>query len=225
MFIVDSSECISRATFQKEKEFVKQASEKLGVAPGQSRAAIIQFFGTVEITVELGQYPTKQQFEGAVDGLKYELPTTPMYHTWTTIYEALDKAAQDIFLKSETSNRRIAILLTDGKQLIGAREVTFLTTAYEDLRKLGVRLLAVTMGTSSSALDKILKLVTERDEDLVMESQGNDLLNKLPSMIACGKFSHNNLKRSVNDTKKNSLFLSTFPIGLMAPQVAPCTAA
>ncbi|KAL9988832.1 hypothetical protein ACROYT_G003320 [Oculina patagonica] len=185
-FIMDSSECISQASFQKEKNFVKQAALKLGAAPGQSRAAIIQFSRSVSVQVTLGRYPSKQAFEGAVDRLQQEIPRTPSYEASTQIDEALKKAAQEVFSTSATSTRRIAILLTDGKQLIGNAEVSHVTTASVSLRKLGVRLIIVTMGTSSTALNTILKLVTERNEDVVMENQFSDLLSKLPRMIACG---------------------------------------
>ena len=187
VFIMDSSECISEANFQKEKTFVKQAALKLGVAPGNSRAAIIQFSRTVSVKVNLLMYSSKQQFEGEVDGLQYELPRTASYEAKTQIDEALNVAAQDVFAKSETTKRRFAILLTDGKQLIGATELPHLKAASKNLRKLGVRLLVVTMGTSSSELDKVLKLVTERKEDVVMADQFNDLLNRLSNMRACGE--------------------------------------
>ena len=187
VFIMDSSECISEANFQKEKTFVKQAALKLGVGPGQSRAAIIQFSRTVSVKVNLLRYSSKQQFEGVVDGLQYELPRTASYEAKTQIDEALNLAAQDVFSTTGTTKRRFVILLTDGKQLIGATEVFHLIVASKNLRKLGVRLLVVTMGTSSSELDKILKLMIRRKEDVVMADQFNDLLSRLFNMRACGE--------------------------------------
>ncbi|XP_078366397.1 uncharacterized protein LOC144650566 isoform X1 [Oculina patagonica] len=185
-FIMDSSECISPANFKREKNFVKQAALKLGVATGQSRAAIIKLSRSVSVKAELRQYPSKQEFERAVDGLSQEFPRAPSYTVRTQIDLALNEAAQEVFAKSATSTRRIVILLTDGKQVIAAKEKPDMEIASMNLRKLGVRLLVVTMGTSSYALDKMLKLVTERDEDVVTADHFGDLLNKLPRMIACG---------------------------------------
>ena len=194
VFIMDSSECVSQATFLKEKNFVKQAAAKLGV-PSQSRAAIIQFSRSATVEATFGQYPTKQQFEEAVDGLRHELPRTASFDATTQIDEALNVADRDVFAVSGTSKRRIAVLLTNGNQVISAKEVPNLRTASVNLRKLGIRLLVVTMGTSSSALDTILKSVTERNEDVIMAEQFNDLLNKLPGMIACGKCNCLNIAR------------------------------
>lgn len=188
-FIMDSSECISPASFQKEKNFVKQAAQKIRVASGQSKTSIIQFSRSVSVKAQFGQYPSKQAFESAVDGLPHELPRTPSYQAGTQIEEALTVAANNVFSRSATSTRRVAVLLTDGKQVIASAEVANLKRAIVSLRKLGVQLLVVTMDTSSSALDRILKKATERDGDVVMANQFNDLWKKLSSLVSCGKCS------------------------------------
>ncbi|KAL9988969.1 hypothetical protein ACROYT_G003468 [Oculina patagonica] len=174
-FIMDSSGSISEQDFQKEKDFVKQAALLMNVAPGHSRAAIILFTDTALVKVTLGQHQAIEEFKRAVDSLD-------KLKGETHIDRALNVAADDVFSKARTDVRRVAILLSDGVQTKGGS----MKKAIESLRKLGVRVLAIAMGQIDDTNTKVLRSVTERNEDFVKAEDFNDLQHRLPRIIACG---------------------------------------
>ncbi len=176
-FIMDSSGSISEQDFQKEKDFVKQAALLMNVAPGHSRAAIILFTDTALVKVTLGQHQAIEEFKRAVDSLD-------KLKGGTHIDRALNVAADDVFSKARTDVRRVAILLSDGVQTKGGS----MKKAIESLRKLGVRVLAIAMGQIDDTNTKVLRSVTERNEDFVKAEDFNDLQHRLPRIIACGKY-------------------------------------
>lgn len=186
MFIIDASESISDADFQTEKTFVKQAARDMDIATGKSRAAIIMFSTTATVTVTLEQHPTYEEFQRAVDSLNR--PADQVGDS-TGFDEALNAATNDVFSAARTSVRRIAVVLSDGKQ--GSQGSTVdgnIKTATENLRKLGVRVLAVATGPAQSQDTRILRMVTERDEDLVQADDFDALLGKLPGILSCGEY-------------------------------------
>ena len=151
------------------------------VAPGQSRAAVVVFSDPASVQVKFGQHQTKGEFERAVDSLD-------KLDGLTLIDEALNVVATDVFSNARTDVRRVAVLLSDGRQeRLGSNVDRNVRLAVERLRKLGVRVLALAMGHVLLRNTKILKLVTERSEDLVMAEDFDDLICKIPRIIACGK--------------------------------------
>ena len=156
-FIVDSSGIIGTKNYLKEKHFIKQLARSLGVAPGQSRAALVLYSDAATLKAGFDQYPTLEEFHKSVDDLPYEGGST-------RIDLALEKANQEVFPQARKGVPKIAILITDGKQTKTAYSKG-LREASEPLRKAGVRVLAVGVG-SGVDLDE-LRLVTESDDDVV----------------------------------------------------------
>ena len=177
-FIIDSSRSISIQNFNKEKDFVKKAALKLGLAPEQSRAALVVFSASAKVEARFGDYPTLERFQAALDNLSHQLGG------WTRIDKALITAAE-VFQKARSDVHKVAMLLTDGKQ---RPENADLVTASEPLRKAGVQVIAV--GITNDANRSELISVTQNEEDVIMAKDFEDLQDKLSSITskACGKY-------------------------------------
>lgn len=158
----------------KEKDFVKQVAKSFGVAPGQTQAAMVLYSNSASVQARFGEYATTEEFAQAVDALPYE-------RGQTRIDKALDVAATDIFPASRPGVPKIALLITDGKQT-QADDAKDLKAASEPLRKAGVRVLAVGIGSGVDPDE--LRLVTESDEDVVVAANFQDLLLKLANLTS-----------------------------------------
>lgn len=173
-FIIDSSGSIGRTNYQKEKNFVKEVAKSFGVGPGQSQAAMVLYSNSASVQAQFGQYSTTADFAKAVDGLPYE-------RGLTRIDKALDLAATDVFSKAREGVPKIALLITDGTQTPAA-DAKDLKEASEPLRKAGIRVLAVGVGSGVDA-DQ-LRLITENDDDVVIADDFQDLLLKLRNLTS-----------------------------------------
>lgn len=173
-FIIDSSGSIGRTNYLKQKNFVKQVAKSFGLAPDQSQAAMVLYSNSASVQARFGQYATTDEFVKAVDGLPYE-------RGLTRIDKALDLAATDIFPEARAGVPKLALLLTDGTQTPAA-DAKGLREASEPLRKAGVRVLAVGVG---SGVDRDeLRLVTETEDDVVVADDFQDLLLKIGNLTS-----------------------------------------
>ena len=173
-FIVDSSGSIGSKNYLKEKHFVKQLARGFGVAPGQSRAALVLYSNSASVKAGFDQYPTLEQFHKSVDDLPYE-------KGFTRIDLALEKANQEVFPQARKGVPKIAILITDGKQTKTA-DSKGLREASEPLRREGVRVLAVGVGSGVDSDE--LRLVTESDDDVVVAQSFPDLLVQIGNLTS-----------------------------------------
>ena len=173
-FIIDSSGSIGKRNYLKQKDFVKAVAKSFGLAPDQSQAAMVLYSNSASVQARFGQYPTTEEFGKAVDALPYE-------RGLTRIDKALDVAATEIFPEGRAGVPKIALLITDGTQTQTA-DAKDLTEASEPLRKAGVRVLAVGIGSGVDA-DQ-LRLVTESDEDVVVANDFQDLLLKIGNLTS-----------------------------------------
>ena len=180
---MDSSGSMTYSDFNKEKTFVKDAARELGVAAGQSRAAVILFSANAEVKIDFGQTPTLEGFQKAVDELNHQ------YGLHTRIDKALKLTAEKVFPAKATGGwRRIVLLLTDGKQDHGgAADAIDLGAVSRPLREAGVRLIAV--GITKDANRAELVNITASEEDVIMARDFNDLRAKLINITrrACGE--------------------------------------
>lgn len=173
-FIIDSSGSIGRTNYLKQKNFVKQVAKSFGLAPDQSQAAMVLYSNSASVQARFGQYATTDEFVKAVDGLPYE-------RGLTRIDKALDLAATDIFPEARAGVPKLALLITDGTQTPAA-DAKGLREASEPLRKAGVRVLAVGVG---SGVDRDeLRLVTETEDDVVVADDFQDLLLKIGNLTS-----------------------------------------
>ena len=173
-FIIDSSGSIGRSNYLKQKNFVKQVAKSFGLAPDQSQAAMVLYSNSASVQARFGQYATTEEFAKAVDALPYE-------RGLTRIDRALDLAATEIFPEGRAGVPKLALLITDGTQTAAA-DAKGLREASEPLRKAGVRVLAVGIG---SGVDRDeLRLVTETDDDVVVATDFQDLLLKIGNLTS-----------------------------------------
>ena len=173
-FIVDSSGSIGSKNYLKEKHFIKQLARSFGVAPGQSRAALVLYSNSASVKAGFDQYPTLEEFHKSVDDLPYEEGST-------RIDLALEKANQEVFPQARKGVPKIAILITDGKQTKTA-DSKGLEEASEPLRKAGVRVLAVGVGLGVDINE--LRSVTESDDDVVLAPNSSDLLLQIGNLTS-----------------------------------------
>ena len=173
-FIVDSSGSIGSKNYLKEKHFIKQLARSFGVAPGQSRAALVLYSDSATVKAGFDQYPTLEEFHRSVDDLPYE-------KGFTRIDLALEKANQEVFPQARKGVPKIAILITDGKQTKTV-DSKGLREASEPLRRAGVRVLAV--GVGSDVDPDQLRLVTESDDDVVVAQSFPNLLVQIGNLTS-----------------------------------------
>lgn len=173
-FILDSSGSIGRRNYLKQKDFVKAVAKSFGLAPDQSQAAMVLYSNTASVQARFGQYATTEEFARAVDALPYE-------RGLTRIDKALDLTATEIFPESRAGVPKIALLMTDGTQTPAA-DAKDLKEASEPLRKAGVRVIAVGVGSGVDADE--LRLLTESDEDVMLANDFQDLLLKIGNLTS-----------------------------------------
>ena len=168
-FIVDTSGSVGRRNFPNEIYFVNGVAKNLGLAPGQSQAAIVVYSTSASVEARFGQYATTEEFDKALYWL-------PWYGGKTRIDRALDVAATEVFPESRKDVLKTALLITEGTHTKDDNAKD-LREASEPLRKAGVRVLVVGVG---SRVDKDeLRLVTETDDDVMLASDFDDLLRKV----------------------------------------------
>ncbi|XP_015765671.1 PREDICTED: collagen alpha-1(XXVIII) chain-like [Acropora digitifera] len=173
-FIVDSSGSIGSKNYLKEKHFIKQLARSFGVAPGQSRAALVLYSNSASVKAGFDQYPTLEEFHKSVDDLPYEEGST-------RIDLALEKASQEVFPKARKGLFKIAILISDGKQTRAA-DSKGLREASEPLRSADVHVLAVGVGSDVDSNE--LRLVTESDDDVVVPLSFSNLLEQIGNLTS-----------------------------------------
>ena len=173
-FIIDSSGSIGEIDYLKQKNFVNEAAKSFGLAPDQSRAAIVLYSTTASVKARFGQYNTTENFAKAVDALPYEGGET-------RIDKALDLAATDIFPNARAGVPKLVLLITDGTQT-QVDDAKGLKEASEPLRQAGVRVLALGIGSNVDRDE--LRLVTETDDDVVMATDFEVLLLKIGNLTS-----------------------------------------
>ena len=174
-FIIDSSGSIGSSNYRKQKNFVKEVAKSFGLSPNGSRAAMVLYSNSASVKARFGQFAGQTEFARAVEDLPYE-------RGLTRIDKALELTASGIFAKdSRAGVPKIAMLITDGTQTQAA-DAKDLREASEPLRKAGVRVLAVGIGDGVDRAE--LRRVTERDEDVVVATDFQDLLLKLSNLTS-----------------------------------------
>ena len=135
---------------------------------------MVLFSNSASVQARFGQYATMEKFAKAVDALPYE-------RGQTRIDRALDLAATDIFPEARAGVPKLALLITDGRQTPAA-DAKDLREASETLRKAGVRVLAVGIG---SGVDRDeLRLVAETGNNVVVVPTFENLPLKIGSLTS-----------------------------------------
>lgn len=111
--------------------------------------------------------------QAAVDRLRHERGKT-------RIDKALETASRDVFPYARKGVHQIAMVITDGEQTQEA-DTKDLKVVSEPLRRAGVQVLALGIGKSVNPDE--LRLMVERDEDVLLAKSFQDLLVKVNSLI------------------------------------------
>ena len=172
IFAIDASGSVGRENYEKQKEFMKILASRYDLE-NSSRAAVIVFSNHASNEIQLGAMNTPMSFATAVDNIPY-------FEAFTRIDLAL-RLVHDEYFTTGSSNEteRLVILLTDGKQTID----DFMTPDYipiEDtvqlLRSKSARIFAVGIGPSVDLTE--MRMVTERQDDIFLATEFNDLVIK-----------------------------------------------
>jgi Mg-chelatase subunit ChlD len=171
-FIVDSSGSIGQRNYTKIKTFVSTLASKFRISRDGSRAAVILYSDYAKVEIDFGDQINIEDFHIKVASL-------PHQRGRTRIDRALQMAHVKLYGPGGSARRgvhRIVVVLTDGQQTRDPDSVP-LEKAAAALRREGAYIFAVGIGSYVSK--KELRLMTERDEDVVMATSFDDLLAKV----------------------------------------------
>lgn len=189
---MDSSGSIKGTEFYDEKELVNKMVTDLKVAPDESRVALVLFGSKAFVKVRFGDDRTAETFQDVVHYL-------PKLEGQTRIDNAL-RASRKVFQYARQNVYKIAVILTDGDQSVGASS---LKQTSKPLRDAGVRVIAVGMGAGIK--EGRLRLMTESDEDVVKKNNAKEYLQEILDELnqnGCSKYCgfHPNLVLITTDT-------------------------
>ena len=165
---MDASTSIGPYDFQKERDFVKAVADAFTFAPDQAIAGLVLYSTTANEEIPLGQHMSSAQFQLAVDQIPY-------IKGQTRIDKALKLTHNTLFSRSRTGFPKVMIILTDGVQTKDPDAVP-LDQAVAPLHRDGVRVFAV--GVGSLADRDELRLMVQRDDDVFLAKNFDDLLKK-----------------------------------------------
>lgn len=155
---------MSSYEYDIQKKFVIEVADKLGVAPGQSQAAVVQFSDSASLKAQLGQYTTIARFTEVVNALRQE------YGIYRRFDEALHLAATELQQRGRNDVPKLVLLLTNGYPFVNDRKV--FSESSQPLKNDGVHILAVGVGYTPKDL---LQLVTVDDNDIFMVKSFQEL--------------------------------------------------
>ena len=177
-FILDSSGSVKDEDFNEEKEIVNNSMVGLDIGLYKDRVALVLFGTKSKREAEFGQYDASK-FQDVLQNL-------PKMNDRTRIDLALNVAEDQIFSKGRKGAYKIAIILTDGVQ---STEAQGLRPSSKPLRDAGVHVIAVGIGAGKR--ERRLRLMTDRDEDVVDTKNIQRHLKKLFSDLNqnnCSKY-------------------------------------
>ena len=173
-FVFDSSDTIGVDALENAKMLVKKMVKGLELGADESRVALVVFADKVEVKARFSENLSVKQFQNMVQNMK-------SIGSRTRIDKALVETKK-VFKEGRDDVYKIAVVLTDGIQPLEHDTKSLLSTS-EPLRRAGVRVIAVAIGTRASKVR--LRLMTdsmddvkEKDEALEYFQQLSDKLNQ-----------------------------------------------
>ena len=172
LFVVDSSDSVGRTNFLKSKEFVKAFVRAFQVSPDKTHVALIRFGNTADLSIRFGEHSSIRDFNRAVDNVAFVGGT-----------KRLDKAlvlAARVLPKARPSSKKIAIIISDGKQTQGPG-VEPLDFAAQPLHGIGANVYVI--GTGQQVDIPKLQKITQKPGDLFVSRSYDDLLQQILYLI------------------------------------------
>ena len=173
-FVFDSSDTIGVGALGDAKMLVKKMVKGLELGADESRVALVVFADKVEVKARFSENLSVKQFKDMVQNMK-------SIGSRTRIDKALVETKL-VFKEGRDDVYKIAVVLTDGMQSEDHDTKSLLSTS-EPLRRAGVRVIAVAIGTRASKgrlrlMTDSMDDVKEKDEALEYFQQLSDKLNQ-----------------------------------------------
>ena len=179
-FVFDSSDTIGVGALENAKMLVKKMIKGLELGADESRVALVVFADKVEVKARFSENLSVKQFQDMVQNIK-------SIGSRTRIDKALVETKQ-VFKEGRDDVYKIAVVLTDGMQSEDHDSKSLLSTS-EPLRRAGVRMIAVAIGTRASK--GRLRLMTDSMDDVKEEDEAleyfQQLFDKLNQNL-CGNY-------------------------------------
>lgn len=179
-FVFDSSDTIGVDALEDAKILVKKMVKGLELGANESRVALVVFADKVEVKARFSENLSVKQFQNMVQNMK-------SIGSRTRIDKALVETKQ-VFKEGRNDVYKIAVVLTDGIQSEDHDTKSLLSTS-EPLRRAGVRVIAVAIGTRASK--GRLRLMTDSMDDVKEEDEALEYFQQLSDKLnqnLCGNY-------------------------------------
>ena len=179
-FVFDSSDTIGVGALEDAKMLVKEMVKGLELGADESRVALVVFADKVEVKARFSENLSVKQFQDMVQNMK-------SIGSRTRIDKALVETKQ-VFKEGRDDVYKIAVVLTDGIQSKEHDTKSLLSTS-EPLRRAGVRVIAVAIGTQASK--GRLRLMTDSMDDVKEEDEALEYFQQLSDKLnqnLCGNY-------------------------------------
>lgn len=167
LFLVDSSQTISKEKFLRELDFVKAFARTLDISPEKSRVSVVTFGSTPALSIRFEDYVNIQSLLRGVDVIPR-----------VTGQKRLDKAlvfAARVLSKGRPDANKFLIVVTDGKQPLGGDP---LNEAARPLQQIGVKINVIGAGENVNMTE--LGKITSRPDDLFFSRSFEVLVRQVP---------------------------------------------
>lgn len=167
LFLVDSSQTISKGKFLRELDFVKAFARRLNISPEKSRVGVITFGNTPILSIRFEEYGDILSFSEGVDVVPYQGGQ-----------KRLDKAlifAARVLSKTRPNANKILVVLTDGQQPLGSDQ---LDVSVNPLHRLGAHINVIGAGGNVSMQE--LRKLTSSPGDLFYSRTFDALVLQVP---------------------------------------------
>ena len=182
-FVFDSSDTIGVRALEDAKMLVKKMVKGLELGADESRVALVVFADKVEVKARFSENLSVKQFQDMVQNME----SVGSIGRRTRIDKALVETKQ-VFKEGRDDVYKIAVVLTDGKQSEDRDTKSLLSTS-EPLRRAGVRVIAVAIGTRASK--GRLRLMTDSMDDVKEEDEALEYFQQLSDKLnqnLCGNY-------------------------------------
>ena len=179
-FVFDSSDTIGVGALGDAKMLVKKMVKGLELGADESRVALVVFADKVEVKARFSKNLSVKQFQDMVQNIK-------SIGSRTRIDKALVETKQ-VFKEGRDDVYKIAVVLTDGIQSKDRDTKSLLSTS-EPLRRAGVRVIAVAIGTQASK--GRLRLMTDSMDDVKEDYEALEYFQQLSDKLnqnLCGNY-------------------------------------
>lgn len=179
-FVFDSSDTIGVGALGDAKMLVKEMVKGLELGADESRVALVVFADKVEVKARFSENLSVKQFQDMVQNIE-------SIGSRTRIDKALVETKR-VFKEGRDDVYKIAVVLTDGIQSEDHDTKSLLSTS-EPLRRAGVRVIAVAIGTQASK--GRLRLMTDSMDDVKEDYEALEYFQQLSDKLnqnLCGNY-------------------------------------